>query len=87
MPSGCGCIIMYNWKNITITESFIKTFEEYCKIFKEDGVGSIITTCGEGYYSFLPNLKELGFVNIIEYNNYRHNPNGGYKQSLLIKTL
>jgi hypothetical protein len=83
---GCGlyqCVnLVHSLKRCTTLtkhEKVINLIKDYCI---ETGVGAVIVSCGEDWYSTIPKLKRLGFIELSEYHNYRHGDN--YQQKLFI---
>ena len=90
-PSGCGSVIMRGY-HITgeITEDILRDLEKIFQRCKDNGVGMIMTTLGQSFFDGIYDklLKDIfGMVCVSEYNNYRHNSEGKYKQRLYVKTL
>ncbi len=81
-PSNCGATIMHN---IRISDEAIdfcdEIFKLLVKIYKQDGVGSILCVYGSDYKREIDTLELLGFKVLSEYNNWRHGCD--YLQTLL----
>lgn len=93
-PSGCGSLLLFGYSSFgTPTSAILEELDIFFNNLKKDGVGSIITTQGQGCREFDDNLQVkilkdvLGMVDVSEYSNYRHEKDGSYKQRLYIKTL
>lgn len=87
LSSGCGSLLFYGYNVFYGGEANNKVINVVLKrlleLYKESGVGSIITTVGQSHYDdrAIDKFYELGFKEISEYNNHRHGSN--YKQKLL----
>ncbi len=86
MITGCGiaqCVGVANIDPDKTKEELLTAF----KPLKDDGVGAIVCTLGQNYYTHEPKLLKLGFEFLSEYPNYRHGNDGAYKQRLYILKL
>lgn len=77
VPSGCGSVIMSKYH---LEPSLECVFKEICKMYAENGAGTIFTTLGETFIEKMNILKKWGFTVLSTYTNKRH---GSSKQSLL----
>lgn len=87
--TGCGLAQCSGFADITDEnfEHFKKTLDSVKKVYKRDGVGSIIATLGKAFYDREEYLLKLGFKLMSEYPNYRHGSDGEYTQRLYTITL
>lgn len=92
--SGCGSVHLSGYCLFgEATDIIRKDLNEVFNKIKGNGVGNITTTLGEGLtgWEFNKNVnileKIFGMTSVLEYNNYRHDNNGKYKQRLYTKVL
>lgn len=92
--SGCGSVLLSGYCLFgKITDNIRKDLGQVLQKIKDCGVGNITTTIGQSSYGFefnkSINLIEdaFGMTSILEYNNYRHDRDGKYKQRLYTKVL
>lgn len=83
-PSGCGSVIMFNCFSYLTKNEFAELIEILKPIFKKDGIGAILYSLGQSFYPKEEYLKKIGFVEIAEYNNWRHGRDYRQKQFILI---
>jgi hypothetical protein len=90
MITGCGLMQVYGMPTYLTSNSNMeilkKQLKDLCVSLKYNGVGAVIATLGQNYYEsvYHDKILELGFKQIAEYPNYRHEKNGMYKQRLYI---
>lgn len=87
-PSGCGQMILHGWAYWNNNETLKESLEYILDIIQNNNgeiknidyfnrldIGSIITTAGQSYYNTekLSILEEVGFEQISQYKNPRHN--------------
>lgn len=84
LKTGCGIAQVYGIAGMTKEnyDEYATILHNACAYYKEDGVGCFIATLGEDYYDKESMLLKLGFNEVSEYSNYRHDGNGNYKQKL-----
>jgi len=84
--TGCGLGQLQNVSSLgdTVTKKELLTA---LSALRPDGVGAVVCTLGQSYFSCEANLIRLGFTKIEEYPNYRHDQDGGYKQRLYMLKL
>lgn len=83
---GCGLGQLQNVSTLSDTvtkEQFIKALSP----LKPAGVGAVISTLGQNYFSREPYLLSLGFTRMEEYPNYQHGQDGRYTQRIYILKL
>lgn len=92
--SGCGSVLLSGYCLFgEATDNIRKDLGQVLQKIKDDGVGNIITTLGEGLTGWEANKSVdlieniFGMTSVLEYNNYRHSSRGKYKQRLYTKVL
>lgn len=88
MIVGCGVAQMSGNTSLCEDEDITKELLlEKLQPLKKDGVGAIVAVFGQNFLHYHQRMLDLGFEPLKTYNNYRHDKDGDYKQTLYIITL
>lgn len=87
MITGCGIMQLYGISNINKIGTELSAgvislqyFEKQIQNLIASGAGLLVCTLGKTFYLREKLLFQLGFIQLIEYNNWKHGSN--YKQKL-----